>query len=145
MDLVDTVFDVMRQMHQAVDRNLQVADYYGEGLNKSHILTLITLHARGSGSMTEIGRRVGLVKGAFSPLADRLLQLGYIEKTTAPADRRKVILALTARGEAYAERIRTESDAAFAANFARLNGREQVDFLRHLHGLSELLAVLNAK
>jgi DNA-binding MarR family transcriptional regulator len=143
--VVRTVFDVLNKMNRAVDRNFKAADYYGEGLNKSHIKTLLTLKVLKSGSMTEIGQQVGLVKGAFSPLVERLVQLGYIQKTLSPNDRRKSILSLTPRGETYASKIGLESAAAFEVNFECLSIDEQQDFLQHLNGLSKLLDILNNK
>jgi DNA-binding MarR family transcriptional regulator len=143
--VVETVFDTLQKIHMALERNRKSTDYYEEGLNKSHIKTIMTLHIQKSGSMTEIGQRVGLVKGAFSPLVEHLIRLGYVDKNNAPNDRRKFILTLTPKGDEYAKRTALESAAAFEANFQRLNLEEQRAFLQHLNGLNEFLDLLISK
>jgi DNA-binding MarR family transcriptional regulator len=74
------------------------------GLSFSQISILMRLAHRGSAGVTEIGSQLGVSNAAASQAVDRLVQLGLIERTEDPQDRRAKRLALTAKGRAWVER-----------------------------------------
>lgn len=73
-----------------------------DGLNQTHMLTLLHLHFRTSCPMVELSRHLNLEKGSFTPVANKLLQLGYIEKKQNLQDKRVSQLSLTKKGESLA-------------------------------------------
>jgi DNA-binding MarR family transcriptional regulator len=58
------------------------------------------MQAIGAGGATasEVGRRLGISKQAVGKTVDRLVALGYAERTDDPADARRKLLRLTAHG-----------------------------------------------
>jgi DNA-binding MarR family transcriptional regulator len=66
------------------------------------------LDQKGSASMTEIAQKMGHTTAAATGLVDRLENLGYITRNHATADRRKVIVEITAKGLALVHRIRED-------------------------------------
>jgi len=71
------------------------------GLSFSQISILMRLyHHGGQGGITEIGEHLGVTKAAASQNVDRLVQLGFIERTEDLNDRRIKKLALTSKGQA---------------------------------------------
>ncbi|MHA3703568.1 MarR family winged helix-turn-helix transcriptional regulator [Jatrophihabitans sp. YIM 134969] len=73
--------------------------------------------ARGSLSMSELPRALGVTKQAFSQLVDTLVLRGYVERVAVPDDRRRITLGLTDRGRevaALTDECARRSDAALA-------------------------------
>jgi len=68
------------------------------GLSFSQISILMRLVHGGSIGVSEIGEQLGVTNAAASQAVDRLVQLGLIERTEDPEDRRAKRLALTQKG-----------------------------------------------
>jgi DNA-binding MarR family transcriptional regulator len=87
-----------------------------------------------SSALAAITRGLGISKQAVSQLIDVMVMRGYIERTPDSADRRRMLLHLTARGEA----------AAMVARHAVSDADEEL--LRRIgpDGVSALRAGLNA-
>ena len=76
-----------------------LADYpTPEGLNRTHLRTLLYIMFADNPKMSEISGNMGLEKGSFTPVAQKMLTLGYISKSKTDKDRRKSILNLTEKG-----------------------------------------------
>jgi DNA-binding MarR family transcriptional regulator len=67
-------------------------------LSFSQISVLMRLKHGGISGVSEIGGQMGVTNAAASQAVDRLVQLGLIERTEAPEDRRAKRLALTPKG-----------------------------------------------
>ena len=77
-----------------------ITDYPApEGLNRTHLRTMLYIFFSNNPKMSEISGKMGLEKGSFTPVAQKLLALGYITKTKTDKDRRKSILNLTEKGK----------------------------------------------
>ena len=59
-------------------------------------------------TMTDIARKMGHSTAAATGLVDRLEKLGYMERTHAIDDRRKVLVRVTAKGVDLVSRLRDE-------------------------------------
>ena len=77
---------------------------HGQGLPPQQQM-LILLRNRGSIAQVELGRIVGLDKSWVSRIVDRFVADGLIEREPSELDRRSVLLSLTVRGSAEADRI----------------------------------------
>lgn len=88
-------------------------------------------------TMTDIARKMGHSTAAATGLVDRLEKLGYMERTHAVDDRRKVLVRITSKGMELVSRLRDElqhqiagamsdSDAdtaaAFMASYSNIDG-----------------------
>ena len=73
-------------------------------LSFSQISVLMRLYHGGNSGISEIGSQLGVTKAAASQAVDRLVQLGVIERTEDPVDRRAKRLALTHRGRTLIEK-----------------------------------------
>jgi len=73
------------------------------GLSFSQINILMWLVHGGNTGVSEIGEQLGVTNPAASQAVDRLVQLGMIERTEDPDDRRAKRLALTQKGRALIE------------------------------------------
>jgi len=68
------------------------------GLSPSQVGILMGLYHGKSLGVTDIGEKLGVSSAAASQAIDRLVQLGLIERTEDPDDRRMKRLALTPKG-----------------------------------------------
>lgn len=73
------------------------------GLSANEKALITHLWATGSATMSELAARAGLTSGGVTAIVDRLERDGYIERRADPIDRRKLQVALTARGRATRE------------------------------------------
>src|SRR5512136_2537545 len=74
------------------------------GLSFSQINILMRLLHGGDAGVSEIGGQLGVTNAAASQAVERLVQMGLIERTEDPQDRRAKKLALTPKGRALIER-----------------------------------------
>lgn len=102
-------------------------------LNRTHWRTLMHIAESGPDCMKGICRRVGLEAGSFTPVADRLIEKGFLERYQDPDDRRRNLLRLTSAGESAGQKMRELMNAHFSR---RLSVLDEVE-------LTELSASLN--
>jgi len=94
-----------------------LADYPTlDSLNKTHLRTMLFIMFANNPKMSEISGNMGLEKGSFTPVAQKLLALGYISKSKTDKDRRKSILNLTEKGTKLTEEY-------YAAHAKYINGK----------------------
>jgi DNA-binding MarR family transcriptional regulator len=65
-------------------------------------------------TMTDIARKMGHSTAAATGLVDRLEKLGYMERTHAIDDRRKVLVRITVKGLDLVSRLRDELQGRIA-------------------------------
>lgn len=129
--------------HRTFINGVTYTDCYNEGLNKAHLKSLMYLYVHNGGTMTEVSRCVALEKGSFTPVADKLIKLGYVEKTRVGGDKRKSFLRLTPQGEAYAKMIKQVHIEYFEEQLSSLSDRERRDFMGSLTTVYDLLIKMN--
>lgn len=81
-------------------------------------------------SMTEIAEKMSHTTAAATGLVDRLENLGYVERTHASKDRRKVLVRITAKGLELVGRIRQDIITKLSALTGILDSEEQTTWLR---------------
>ncbi len=74
------------------------------GLSFSQVMVLMRLYHGSKSGVSEIGEQMGITNAAASQSIDRLVNLGLIERTEDPEDRRAKRLALTRKGQALVEK-----------------------------------------
>jgi DNA-binding MarR family transcriptional regulator len=98
-----------------IDRlHAELAGQGHPGLRPAHGFAMQAI-GRGGATASEIGRRLGVSKQAAGKTVDRLLDLGYAQRTDDPADARRKLVRLTphgfdalARSAATFDRLRAE-------------------------------------
>jgi len=74
------------------------------GLSFSQITILMRLVHGGSAQVSEIGEQMGITNAAASQSIDKLVQMGFIERTEDPTDRRAKRLELAPQGRDLIEK-----------------------------------------
>jgi len=68
------------------------------GLSMSQMGVLFHIHRKGICSVSDIGDDLGTSHAAASQMVDRLVQMGFVERTEDPDDRRAKRIALSEKG-----------------------------------------------
>lgn len=93
--IIELQYAMMVAFYKKFLDNINVPDQ----MNHTHVMTLHYLANNGPTSMNKVSKRVSLRKGSFTPVAKKLLELGYISRTTDKNDKRISYLELTDAGE----------------------------------------------
>jgi len=79
--------------------------------------------------MTDIARKMGHSTAAATGLVDRLEKLGYMERTHAIDDRRKVMVRVTSKGLDLVSRLRDELQSQIADAMAETSTNDAASFM----------------
>lgn len=113
-----------------------------EGLRNPHISAIMFLKINGPSPMSRVARFLGLEKGSFTPIANRLLDWGYVSREADEQDKRKTLLVLTESGLEFARRARAERSQLFASQISRLSPTQRKQFFKSLLTIEELLITI---
>lgn len=80
-------------------------------------------------TMTDIARKMGHSTAAATGLVDRLEKLGYMERTHAIDDRRKVMVRVTSKGLDLVSRLRDELQLQIADAMAETSTNDAASFM----------------
>ncbi|MBK8093079.1 MAG: MarR family transcriptional regulator [Verrucomicrobiaceae bacterium] len=80
-------------------------------------------------TMTDIARKMGHSTAAATGLVDRLEKLGYMERTHAIDDRRKVLVRITSQGLQLVARLREELQNQVAAAMSETSALDAAEFI----------------
>jgi DNA-binding MarR family transcriptional regulator len=69
------------------------------GIPLSHVQVLSMLNETGSMSVSEISRRLGIAKPNITPLVDRLIEVGLVDRQRDTVDRRVVNVVIQPEGQ----------------------------------------------
>lgn len=104
---------------------------------------LIVLYNQGERSLTELAAGLAVSLPSASELVDRLADRGLVERTTDPADRRRIVISLAEPAIAYGRRIHDLRRAQARAALASMPDDEHECFVRSLRTLATTLASAN--
>lgn len=91
-------------------------------------------------TMTDIARKMGHSTAAATGLVDRLEKLGYMERTHAIDDRRKVLVRITSQGLQLVSRLREELQNQVAAAMSETAAPDAASFITSYRTLDALAA-----
>ncbi|MGI6493012.1 MAG: MarR family transcriptional regulator [Peptococcaceae bacterium] len=74
--------------------------HYAENprIKKNHVKILSILYLYESLIPTEISKMLGIERGSLTTLIDQLEEMGLVNRSSTPKDRRKLLIALSAHG-----------------------------------------------
>lgn len=89
-------------------------------------------------TMTDIARKMGHSTAAATGLVDRLEKLGYMERTHAIDDRRKVLVRITSKGVDLVSRLRDELQSRIAEAMEETQAPDASSFMSTYRKLDEV-------
>ncbi len=136
--LVVAVDRAFRELFSAVDTALDAAAAR-LGVNRTDLRCLEVLDRRGPLPAGAVAEAAGLSPAAVTKIVDRLVALGYVERTRDAADRRRVVVATTDHERA----LRREVFLPLVRDGMRLLGERSDDELALLRSVVERSTALN--
>ncbi len=109
------------------------------GLTLPQVKALIYLYNNGERSMSELALGLAVSLPSASELVDRLIDRGLVGKTVDPADRRRVLIALSDSAIAYGRRIHDLRRAQARAALSAMPEEQQACFLDSIRALAAAL------
>lgn len=107
-------------------RRVLAAELERHGLSAAGFSALVVLTtAGGELEMRTLRRRLGWTKASTSEVVSTLQARGLVTRRRHPADRRAVILRISAEGVELVEQLFPEHTQRVAATFARLDDEEK--------------------
>lgn len=97
------------------------------------------LYQQGRSTVGEVATGIGVSLATASELVDKLVESGWVEKRTNPADRRQIHLWLTNQAVAVCDRMHDVRRAQITSAFSRLTLDERAAFLRGLRALVDAM------
>ena len=136
--IADNIFQVIPLLKKRLNR---ISAFQSEnGLPMSHFQVLSLLDERGSMSVSEISDYFNIAKPNITPLVDRLVGAGLVERVRSTTDRRVVHIVILDEGRERLKSIR----ALVASNVAAWNGElSDEEFERLAQALSDVVALLS--
>lgn len=100
-------------------------------------LVMLVLWEKDQLALKEIGARLHLDSGTLTPLINKLISTGYIEKARNPQDERQLIVQLTTRGRSL------EKEAAtIPEQLVEVLGLKEYEYLAYQKLLAEMTVKL---
>jgi DNA-binding MarR family transcriptional regulator len=133
-DLLDAIKDVQ----QALVVRL-IPKFVRRGLGNHAFWPLWYLGRGSEHHPGELAARMGLTPAALTATIDQLVGSGYVVRSPSSADRRQVVLSVTAKGRRTLEELWQELDASLGPALADLRTEDVRTTTRTLHELADRL------
>ena len=113
-------------------------------LNDSEWRVIMLLHHMEGLPMKEYVLGMALNKGTLSRIVDKLVNKGYIQRLSRSLDRRIVVLNLTQRGKALAEKLEYKLTEHVDKKLSCLSIRERAQFNQAIECLFRITQKINS-
>jgi DNA-binding MarR family transcriptional regulator len=120
--VVDAVLTASRTLVAVATRSLGAA---AEETTIAQYRALVVLASQGPQRMVDLAAALGVTPSTAGRMCDRLLRKGLIRRHRARADRREVLVSLTAAGRRVVDEATTRRRALLAEILGRLPAAEQ--------------------
>lgn len=137
---IEGIFNLRANVEHVFFRSFFNRKKATDGLGHTHIITLMILNFEGPAPMSIISDRMNLEKGSFTPVANRLIEKGYIEKNQDSTDKRVHIISLTEKGAEFATNLKKEHVVFIEKLFEIFTEEEQASFF---NAVDEIMKVSN--
>jgi len=118
-EILDVVPVVMRTIRAELRRH-RTAD-----LSVPQFRTLAFIDSRADASLSDVAEHIGLTLPSMSKIVEGLVVRKFVTRQTARDDRRRMTLALTARGQTALQVSREATRACLAEDLAALSDRQR--------------------
>jgi DNA-binding MarR family transcriptional regulator len=106
------------------------------GVTLAQCHTILEIEALGQATIVALVRQLDLDKSTLSRTIDGLVNMGLVDRTPHPTDRRFMLLSLTPQGLETADRINQSNDAYFGNVFQEIPAQDRDDVINHFKQLT---------
>ncbi|MDQ0061360.1 MarR family winged helix-turn-helix transcriptional regulator [Paenibacillus harenae] len=137
LELMKQLDESFRQVRRQI--NSEWNSYNVHGLGITHGRMLVILGQCGSLKASALAEQLMITSGGVTGIADRLIELGYIERRRGEQDRRVVMLHLTEEGKKMVELIEKVRNKMMIRLFDGMTVEEMQQSLNLFHMMSKNL------
>jgi DNA-binding MarR family transcriptional regulator len=106
-------------------RRLRQEAALGDEMTPTRFTALATVEREGPLTHGELAQAEQVAPPTMTRVVSHLEELGYVERTADPSDRRFVLIAVTPAGRAFLEGFRVRRNAALGRRLAQLSPAER--------------------
>jgi DNA-binding MarR family transcriptional regulator len=99
------ILELRSVIENAFFRAFEESTDFPANLNHTHVRTMVFLKFEGEKPMSTVSNKLNMEKGSFTPVANHLIELGYIERVPDPRDKRVCNLRLLESGKELTNEI----------------------------------------
>jgi DNA-binding MarR family transcriptional regulator len=108
-------------------------------LNASHLQILFMLDDVGAQSISETVGNLGITKTNITPLVEKLVVKGYVDRIHNPSDRRFININLTPAGKAYIEDTKDLFAHSLKGKMASLSNEDLDSLMISIKNIKDIL------
>ncbi|MEW5920043.1 MAG: MarR family transcriptional regulator [Bacillota bacterium] len=136
--LAELLLKLMEMMPGFIKRIVAEPSFPGD-FSHAQLRVLCVLKQKKEMRMSEMARLLIVTPGTLTAMIDRLCRQGLVERYADKADRRSIIIKLTAAGETLLQTFREKLCGRLADFFSSIPLQERQELLNHLEGTITLL------
>ncbi|MDA3811983.1 MAG: MarR family transcriptional regulator [Spirochaetaceae bacterium] len=125
---LSSIFELEWILKYAFFKNFEATYDFPDGINPTHIKTIMMIKFRGASRMSELSHLANLEKGSFTPVAKSLIKLGYIERFADKEDKRASRIKLTPRGDQFADSFAKAHRLYLSEKLERMSDVERTEY-----------------
>jgi len=141
---IETITDDLRTVYGRVQQ-LIVPAWLKLDLTMAQFKALVAVERSSGIGVCGLGHELSIGESAASLLVDQLVRRGYVGRKTDPADRRRVLLGITARGEKRLRELRQGSAEIMNEWLAELDQDQLEALARGLDALAQAVSADEAR
>ena len=107
-----------------------------QGVTIAQCHTILEIEELGQATTVEIAKRLGLDKSTLSRTIDGLVNIGMVERSPNPSDRRYTLLSLTKKGQQTADRINRSNDDFYGQVFKNIDIKKHDEVIENFQLLA---------
>ncbi|MBN1191413.1 MAG: MarR family transcriptional regulator [Dehalococcoidales bacterium] len=131
---------IFRRIRSKLNRNAVTGLPFG--ITSLHVEIMILLEDRGKMHLAEIGERLFIAKAHMTQLVNKLVEMGLVERSLDPSDRRITNIFLTGTGRRILDEHKASIMASILESLSSLSQRELKDLSVSLNKLKDILSRL---
>lgn len=116
---------------------------FPEGLNPTHLFTIMNLNFLKSSSMSFLSHRLNMEKGSFTTVANKLIKLGYVKSDRSEKDKRIYELSLTDKGRELAEDFGGKHRRYITGLMDELDDQKRKEFFKAMDTVTKTLVSIS--
>ncbi len=132
------ILELRSIIENAYFRAFEESTDYPANLNHTHVRAMIFLKFQGEQPMSAVSYKLNMEKGSFTPVANHLLRLGYIEKLPDPRDKRVYHLRLLESGEKLMNEVVAKHNIFAKKMLDKLTEEERSNYFAAIDLINEL-------
>lgn len=136
-DLDEAVRTLMQAARSLVAVAARSLDDLRDDLTFPQYRALVVLATRGPRNVSNLAGDIGVHQSTASRLAERLVDMGLVERRPGPAGRHEVLLGLTAQGTELTDRLRQRRRDELQTIVARMDAGQRQLIIRGLAAFAE--------